>query len=202
MEDKIKATTLNVQELDNATESVASEETLNKKGGEEIERLRQRYNFNAISSYSNAKYANDEAHAELKSMMERGERLSLYFTIDSYGMEAISVESRTTSRFNYQLNSKSFTWIVNYLTNKETEDFEVNPTNIKKSEIEDANQFREEMLILFINGEIGRIQFTPEFRDRTGKLSATASFPYGQIFFFMERDQELVEYLRGKNLIR
>jgi sugar (pentulose or hexulose) kinase len=85
---------------------------------------------------------------------------------------------------------------------KETEDFEVNPTNIKKSEIEDANQFREEMLILFINGEMGRIQFTPEFRDRTGKLSATASFPYGQIFFFMERDQELVEYLRGKNLIR
>lgn len=49
---------------------------------------------------------------------------------------------------------------------------------------------------------MGRIQFTPEFRDRTGKLSATASFPYGQIFFFMERDQELVEYLRGKNLIR
>ena len=135
-------------------------------------------------------------------MMERGERLSLYFTIDNYGMEAICVESKTTSRFVYQLNTKSFTWLMKYLTNKDTEDFEVNPTNIKKSEIEDANQFREEMLILFINGEIGRIQFTPEFRDRTGKLSATASFPYGQIFFFMERDKELVEYLRAKNLIR
>ncbi len=202
MEDKIKATTLNVQELDNATESVASEETLNKKGGEEIERLRQRYNFNAISSYSNAKYANDEAHAELKSMMERGERLSLYFTIDSYGMEAISVESKTTSRFNYQLNTKSFTWIMKYLTSKEIEDFEVNPTDVKEAEIQNADAFRHDMLLIFINNEMGRIQFTPEFRDRTGKLSATANFPYGQIFFFMERDKELVEYLRAKNLIR
>ena len=142
MEDKIKATTLNVQELDNATESVASEETLNKKGGEEIERLRQRYNFNAISSYSNAKYANDEAHAELKSMMERGERLSLYFTIDSYGMEAISVESKTTSRFNYQLNTKSFTWIMKYLTSKEIEDFEVNRKRLRVYTIVDFSFIR------------------------------------------------------------
>ena len=182
--------------------STSQEIELNLDGSIEQTFTSLKYGFNEVKFNNVNQYNNEEAHAELKSMMERGERLSLYFTIDSYGMEAISVESRTTSRFNYQLNSKSFTWIVNYLTNKETEDFEVNPTNIKKSEIEDANQFREEMLILFINGEMGRIQFTPEFRDRTGKLSATASFPYGQIFFFMERDQELVEYLRGKNLIR
>ena len=192
-----------MQEKNNKfTKSTSQELELNLDGSIEQTFTSLKYGFNEVKFNNVNQYNNEEAHAELKSMMERGERLSLYFTIDSYGMEAISVESRTTSRFNYKLNSKSFTWIVNYLTNKETEDFEVNPTNIKKSEIEDANQFREEMLILFINGEMGRIQFTPEFRDRTGKLSATASFPYGQIFFFMERDQELVEYLRGKNLIR
>ena len=78
----------------------------------------------------------------------------------------------------------------------------VNPTDVKEAEIQNADAFRHDMLLIFINNEMGRIQFTPEFRDRTGKLSATASFPYGQIFFFMERDKELVEYLRAKNLIR
>lgn len=184
------------------TDSTSQEIKLSLDGTIEQTFASLKYGLNEVKINNVNQYNNEEAHAELKSMMERGERLSLYFTIDNYGMEAICVESKTTSRFVYQLNTKSFTWLMKYLTNKETEDFEVNPTNIKKSEIEDANQFREEMLILFINGEIGRIQFTPEFRDRTGKLSATASFPYGQIFFFMERDKELVEYLRAKNLIR
>lgn len=184
------------------TDSTSQEIKLSLDGTIEQTFASLKYGFNEVKINNVNQYNNEEAHAELKSMMERGERLSLYFTIDNYGMEAICVESKTTSRFVYQLNTKSFTWLMKYLTNKDTEDFEVNPTNIKKSEIEDANQFREEMLILFINGEIGRIQFTPEFRDRTGKLSATASFPYGQISFFMERDKELVEYLRAKNLIR
>ena len=184
------------------TDSTSQEIKLSLDGTIEQTFASLKYGFNEVKINNVNQYNNEEAHAELKSMMERGERLSLYFTIDNYGMEAICVESKTTSSFVYQLNTKSFTWLMKYLTNKDTEDFEVNPTNIKKSEIEDANQFREEMLILFINGEIGRIQFTPEFRDRTGKLSATASFPYGQIFFFMERDKELVEYLRAKNLIR
>ena len=145
-----------MQEKNNKfTKSTSQEIELNLDGSIEQTFTSLKYGFNEVKFNNVNQYNNEEAHAELKSMMERGERLSLYFTIDSYGMEAISVESRTTSRFNYQLNSKSFTWIVNYLTNKETEDFEVNPTNIKKSEIEDANQFREEMLILFINGEIG-----------------------------------------------
>ena len=109
--------------------STSQEIELNLDGSIEQTFTSLKYGFNEVKFNNVNQYNNEEAHAELKSMMERGERLSLYFTIDSYGMEAISVESRTTSRFNYQLNSKSFTWIVNYLTNKETEDFEVNPTN-------------------------------------------------------------------------
>ena len=185
-----------------STDSTSQEIEVSLDGTIEQTFTSLKYGFNGVKLNNPNLYNNEEAHAELKSMMERGERLSLYFTIDNYGMEAICVESKTTSRFVYQLNTKSFTWFMKYLTNKDTEDFDVNPTDIKKSEIEDANQFREEMLILFIENEMGRVQFTPEFRDRTGKLSATASFPYGNIFFFMERDKELVEYLRGKNLIR
>lgn len=115
--------------------STSQEIELNLDGSIEQTFTSLKYGFNEVKFNNVNQYNNEEAHAELKSMMERGERLSLYFTIDSYGMEAISVESRTTSRFNYQLNSKSFTWIVNYLTNKETEDFEVNPTNIKSRKL-------------------------------------------------------------------
>ena len=91
-----------------------------------------RYGFDELKSSNIVTYNNEKAHAELKSMMERGERLSLYFTIDTYGMEAVCVESKTTSRFNYQLNPKSFTWIMKYLTSKETEDFEVIQLMLKR----------------------------------------------------------------------
>lgn len=121
--------------INNFTNSTSQEIELNLDGSIEQTFTSLKYGFNEVKFNNVNQYNNEEAHAELKSMMERGERLSLYFTIDSYGMEAISVESRTTSRFNYQLNSKSFTWIVNYLTNKETEDFEVNPTNIKSRKL-------------------------------------------------------------------
>ena len=125
-----------MQEKNNKfTKSTSQEIELNLDGSIEQTFTSLKYGFNEVKFNNVNQYNNEEAHAELKSMMERGERLSLYFTIDSYGMEAISVESRTTSRFNYQLNSKSFTWIVNYLTNKETEDFEVNPTNIKSRKL-------------------------------------------------------------------
>lgn len=117
------------EKINKSTNPTSQEIELNLDGSIEQTFTSLKYGFNEVKFNNVNQYNNEEAHAELKSMMERGERLSLYFTIDSYGMEAISVESRTTSRFNYQLNSKSFTWIVNYLTNKETEDFEVNPTN-------------------------------------------------------------------------
>lgn len=123
------------ENINNFTNSTSQEIELNLDGSIEQTFTSLKYGFNEVKFNNVNQYNNEEAHAELKSMMERGERLSLYFTIDSYGMEAISVESRTTSRFNYQLNSKSFTWIVNYLTNKETEDFEVNPTNIKSRKL-------------------------------------------------------------------
>ena len=76
MEDKIQTAKQNAIELANVTESVTSDELLNKKGGE-IEKLRQRYNLNAISGCEGTKYADDEAHAELEIMMQRGQKLSV-----------------------------------------------------------------------------------------------------------------------------
>ena len=148
-----------------------------------------KYSFSrANSTVVAGSYNNNEAHKELQGMMNRNERIQLYFTVDRFGCEAIRVESKTTSGFNYQLNQTSFNWVMNYLIKGETEDINVNPSEIEKSEFEDADSFRLSMMKLFIESGVGRLQFTPEFRDRSGRLSATASFRNGTILFFTKRD--------------
>ena len=159
-----------------------------------------KYDFKGIMPQTEQSYDNTAAHTELKAMMNRSERLTLYFTIDQYGYEAIRVESKTTKNFAYQINQEAFAWVMNYLMKGETEDFNVKPDAVVKSEEIDANKFRKDMLKLFV--EIGNIQFTPEFRDRTGKLTAVGNFHNGTILFFMERDEEITDYLREKGLIR
>lgn len=160
------------------------------------------FNINGIMPNVVESYNNIEAHNELKAMMNRGERVQLYFTIDRFGYEAIRVESKTTKNFAYQLNQESFNWVMKYLMNGETEDLTVKPDKVIKSEEKDANNFRKDMLKLFVENGIGNIQFTPEFRDRQGKLTATATFRNGVILFFIERDEDITEYLREKGLIR
>lgn len=161
-----------------------------------------KYNFEGINPQVEQSYDNTAAHTELKAMMNRNERLTLYFTIDQYGYEAIRVESKTTKNFAYQINQEAFAWVMNYLMKGETEDFNVKPDAVAKSEERDANKFRKEMLKLFVENGIGNIQFTPEFRDRTGKLTAVANFRNGTVLFFMERDEEITSYLRERGLIR
>lgn len=161
-----------------------------------------KYNFEGINPQVEQSYDNTAAHTELKAMMNRNERLTLYFTIDRYGYEAIRVESKTTKNFAYQIDQEAFAWVMNYLMKGETEDFNVKPDAVAKSEERDANKFCKEMLKLFVENGIGNIQFTPEFRDRTGKLTAVANFRNGTVLFFMERDEEITSYLRERGLIR
>ena len=91
------------------------------------------YNLNGITSQAEQSYDNTAAHSELKAMMNRGERLSLYFTIDRYGYEAIRVESKTTKNFAYQIKQEAFAWVMNYLMKGETEDFNVKPDAVASS---------------------------------------------------------------------
>ena len=116
------------------------------------------YSFKGITSQAEQSYDNTAAHSELKAMMNRSERLSLYFTIDQYGYEAIRVESKTTKNFAYQINQEAFAWVMNYLMKGETEDFNVKPEAVTKSEETDANKFRKDMLKLFVENRIGNIQ--------------------------------------------
>lgn len=147
-------------------------------------------------------YPNTEAHAELKAMMMRGERVNLSFGIDRIGYEVAYPQSKTTDWFGYQLNPESMAWILRYLTNGEIEDFNVKPNDVVKSEYTTKNEFVADMLKMFVENRLGNIQFTPQLRDRSGKISAIVSFRHGLVSFRVERTDEMCDYLRERGLIR
>lgn len=161
-----------------------------------------KYNMALIQPTTESVYPNTEAHAELKAMMNRNERINISFGIDKDGYEIVYAESKTTAWFKYRLNAESFAWIMNYLANEEIEDFNVKPMELTKSEYENPDMFKGEMLKMFVENKLGNIQFTPEIRDRSGKISAVASFRHGLVSFRIERTEELTEYLRENGLIR
>ena len=157
------------------------------------------FNFENIITASNREpYNNVAAHEELKSMMSRFDRLNIFFDIDEDGYEVIKVESTYVKRFAYQLNDKSANWLMTYLSTGKSEDFGVEP----KSDQTNGNEYRKNMLKLFVESKAVNIQFTPEFRDRRGQLTAVANFKFGNIFFFVNRDEDIASYLQEKELIR
>ena len=156
------------------------------------------FNFESVVSSNREPYNNVAAHEELKSMMSRFDRLNIFFDID----EVIKVESTYVKRFAYQLNDKSANWLMTYLSTGKSEDFEVEPSEVQKSDQTNGNEYRKNMLKLFVESKAVNIQFTPEFRDRRGQLTAVANFKFGNIFFFVNRDEDIVSYLQEKGLIR
>ena len=162
----------------------------------------EKYNMALIQPTTETVYPNTEAHNELKAMMNRGERITLSFGIDRFGYEVVYPQSKTTEWFGYQLNPQNFQWLMGYLKEGKTEDFSLEPMQLEKSEYADTNTFKTEMLKMFVENKLGNIQFTPQLRDRSGKLSAVASFRHGIISFRVARTEGLCEYLRDKGLIR
>lgn len=163
----------------------------------------EKYNMALIQPTAETVYPNAEAHAELKAMMMRGERINLSLGIDRLGYEVAYPQSKTTDWFGYQLNPENMAWILRYLNNGETEDFNVNPAEVVKSEYATKNDFVTDMLKMFVENGLGRMQFTPEIRERvSGKISAVASFRNGIVSFRVERTEQLCEYLRERGLIR
>ncbi len=162
----------------------------------------EKYNLALIQPTLETVYPNTEAHAELKAMMNRGERVNLSFGIDRFGFEVAYPQSKTTDWFGYQLNPESMAWLLRYLNNGETEDFNVNPANVVESEYATKNDFVTDMFKMFVENGLGNLQFTPEIRDRSSKISAIASFRHGLVSFRVDRTDEMCDYLRERGLIR
>lgn len=159
-------------------------------------------NFSSVmATAQHEPYNNVAAHAALRSMMSRFDRLNIIFDIDEDGYEVAKIESKIVKRFAYQLNDESANWLLTYLLTGKSEDLGVEPSDVQKSDQTNGNEYRKNMLKQFVESKIVNIQFTPEFRDRRGQLTAVANFKFGNIFFYVNRDEDIVSFLRERELI-
>ena len=73
-------------------------------------------------------------------------------------------------------------------------EFQYDPTPMEPIEA-DVEAYKIDMLKLFVNGG-KKIQWTPMFRERNGKLSGAYIAKHGKVFFYVERTDELIDWLR------
>ena len=161
------------------------------------------FSFEKVSGIGNREpYNNAAAHEELKSMMSRFDRLNIFFDIDEDGYEVIKVESTCVKRFAYQLNDKSANWLMPYLSTGKSVFLGVEPSVVQMSDHTNGNEYRKNMLKLFVESKAVNIQFTPEFRDRRGQLTAVANFKFGNISLPLPRAAAPASPLQEKGLTR
>lgn len=140
-----------------------------------------------------APYDNGGACAELKKDMLRGDELSIKFIKDKDDYSCAWVETKHVAPFKVRLNPEIFSWIVQYIeTGKSEYDFDSTPMEPIKTEDE---QYKVNILKLFVNGG-KKIQWTPLFRERNGKLSGTYIARNGKVFFYVNHTEELLDWLR------
>lgn len=151
------------------------------------------FDFNFSVEQPVIPYDNEGACSELLKDMQRGDKLTIMFYKDKDGYACAQVESKNVSSFKVRLNPAIFSWITQYLeTGKSTAHYDSTPMNPIET---DAEVYKVDMLKGFVNGGKA-IQWTPQFRERNGKLSGTHIAKYGKVYFYVERSEGLVDWLR------
>lgn len=151
------------------------------------------FNFNFEIEQLAPPYDNEGACAELAKDMQRGDNFSLRFSKDAEGYPSVWVESKNVSAYKVLLNQSIFTWIMQYIETGKAE-YLYDSTPMAPIEA-DVEAYKIDMLKLFIRGG-KKIQWAPLFRERNGKLSGTYIAKQGKIFFYVERKDELIDWLR------
>lgn len=151
------------------------------------------FNFSFTVEQPVIPYDNEGACAELFKDMERKDNLSLKFSKDKEGYSCVWIESKNVSAYKIRLNPEIFTWIIQYLENG-TVLAQYDPIPMKPITADDET-YKIDMLKLFVNGG-KKIQWTPLFRERNGKLSGTYIARHGKIFFYVNYTDELIDWLR------
>ena len=123
-------------------------------------------------------YDNEGAMQTVKAMMKRGEQLNVkfYTNKDNYPCAWIESKKIQAEDFGFNLNS------VTAYSEGEDKDFQL-------------SIFKQ----LILAGKA--LQFVPTFREYGAKITASAFFRKGKIFFRLERTEELYDYLLEKELI-
>ncbi len=136
-------------------------------------------------------YDNELAHTRVKELMMQGRTLDMH--LDDEPCVWISCPGAT--RLRYQLNTKSWQWILNYLQTGDYEDFGVFPSN---SDIHD-NDFPLHTLKSLIEQKcnVTRISF---LRETQAQIRLIGLFNHGKLFFRVRRSDEFMDYLYENGL--
>ena len=127
-------------------------------------------------------YDNEGAMQTVKAMMKRGEQLNVKFYTNKDNYPCAWIESKKIQGFCLILNQEGLSWLRTAYGEGEDKDFQL-------------SIFKQ----LILAGKA--LQFVPTFREYGAKITASAFFRKGKIFFRLERTEELYDYLLEKELI-
>lgn len=151
------------------------------------------FNFTALTTAKEQQYPNNEAHAEVMKMMNRGDKLSVKFGTTKTQHPYAWVESKTVAGFKYELDDERANNLINYLATGEVSEYAGDP--MKSGIVEATKDYQLEVMKKFI--ESGQtLQYTPLFREYNDKISAKKSMYKGTVFFRIPRTTEHLDYLR------
>ena len=151
------------------------------------------FDFAALQGTKQQQYPNNEAHAEVMKMMNRGEKISVKFgktkTLHPYAW----VESKTVKGFKYELDAERANNLIHYMMTGEVSDYGGDP--MQSDTVEVSEDYQLEVMKQFIeNGQT--LQYTQLFREYNDKISAMKSMYKGTVFFRIPRTTENLDYLR------
>ena len=135
-------------------------------------------------------YDNEVAHRQLKLLMKQGRQLNIRVEDEAW------VSSQGVTGLRYQLNEKSWQWILNYLQTGVYEDFGVFPSEISRFTFEG---FQESKLRELVDSRcnIARIPF---LRETQAFVKLRGLFKYGKLFFSIRKTDDFMYYLNANGL--
>ena len=135
-------------------------------------------------------YDNEVAHRQLKLLMRQGRQLNIRVEDEAW------VSSQGVTGLRYQLNEKSWQWILKYLQTGDYEDFGVFPSEISRFTFEGFQESKVKELVES-KCNIARIPF---LRETQAFVKLRGLFKFGKLFFSIRRSDEFMDYLDDKGL--
>ncbi len=135
-------------------------------------------------------YDNEVAHRQLKMMMRQGKQLSIRLEDEAW------ISSQGVTGLRYQLNEKSWQWILNYLQTGDYEDFGVSPSDISRVTYED---FQESKVRELVDSKCN-IACIPFLRETQPFVKLRGLFKFGKLFFSIRKTDDFMDYLNANGL--
>jgi len=154
---------------------------------------KKKFQFSLQPAQAIMQYDNEGAFNQLLSMMKRGERIDFKLFTSKDNHPSVWAESRTIEGFRYDVSSESFGSLLQYLQSGNYEPFE--KCQSEPDELDEGTDFQMMIMKQFVEGGI-LLQYVPQFREYTDKVTASISYQKGKIVFRVNRSQELIDYLR------